>query len=357
MANRSQRRELISALEKVRDDRTLITYLTSTRSNLEAQMAMDAIPVVHRHLEAIETSKEETRIDLFLHSNGGDGTVPWRLVTLIREFSNEFNVLVPHRAFSAATLTALGADQVVVHRMGMLGPIDPTANHPFNPADPNNPGQLLGISVEDLSSYIALVKEDVGIQHEDELVQAFNILAEKVHPLALGNVKRATSQSRMMGEKLLNLRPGEDFNSHELTEIVHKLTSELYFHGHPINRSEARDDVRLSFVVDATPEEENAMWNLYLAYEEEMKLQTPFDLMHELAARNALPDPPQLQPQLGNPPTIATSSLGAHKLAYVESHGRCDVSKVDLEVTAQRDALGKFQANMLSTAGGWEEET
>jgi hypothetical protein len=354
---RTERLELISALEKVRGGRKVITYLTSTRPNLEAQMAMDAVPVVYEHLRTITTPKEETKIDLFICSNGGDGTVPWRLVTLIREYCCEFNVLVPHSAFSAATLTALGADTVVMHPMGMLGPTDPTANHPFNPTDPNNPGQVLGISVEDVSSYIDLVKQDVGITHEDELVQAFNILARKVHPLALGNVKRATSQSRMMGEKLLNLRAGEQFGSHDVAEIIDKLTSQLYFHGHPINRTEAREDVRLNFVVDATPEEEEAMWNLYSAYRDEMNLLKPFDVIHELAAMGQLPPVPPLNPQMGNLPTIVTADLGDANLAYIECSARSDISRATLQVTAQRDVMGKVQANLTSVAGGWVTET
>src|SRR4029077_1047132 len=101
---------------------------------------------------------------------------------LLREFCDQLCVLVPHRAFSAATLACLGADKVIMHPMGMLGPTDPTVTNEFNPQNPMNPNQLLGISVEDVASYIALVREDVGIRHEDELVQAFNILADKVHP-------------------------------------------------------------------------------------------------------------------------------------------------------------------------------
>lgn len=356
MATRQRRLELISALESARDGRTLIAYLTSTRPGLEGQMAMDAIPVIHRHLQALGTPKDQARIDLFLHSNGGDGTVPWRLVTLIREFCSEFNVLVPHNAFSAATLTALGADRVVMHPMGMLGPTDPTATHPFNPPNPNAPGQVLGISVEDVSSYIGLVREDVGIQHEDELVQAFNILAQQVHPLALGNVKRATSQSRMMGEKLLNLRPGDDFGTHELTEIIQKLTSQLYFHGHPINRTEAREDVRLSFVEDASKQVETAMWDLYEAYQEEMQLLTPFDPIQEIAARAGLPAPASFQPQLGNPPNVATHDIGPLNYAYVESLARTDVFHQSIQVTVQRDVVGGTQFNVLRTAAGWDQE-
>lgn len=356
MPTRDERVALIRALEEVRG-RKVIAFLNSTRPNLESQMAMDVIPVVHEHLRTITTSKDDTKIDLFLHSNGGEGTVPWRLVTLIREYCSEFNVLVPHNAFSAATLTALGADKVIMHPMGMLGPTDPTANHPFNPPDPNNPGNVLGISVEDVASYIDLVKDDVGIQHEDELVQAFAILARKVHPLALGNVKRATSQSRMMGEKLLSLRPGDEFGSHDIDEIIQKLTSQLYFHGHPINRTEAREDVRLSFVVDATPEEEEAMWELYEAYRDDMKMRKQFDVTQELVARNALPAAPPVNPQLGNPPNTDTTNLGEYRLACIESEARTDVSTVELEVTTVRGADGKLQFNLIATRAGWSADT
>jgi len=202
VSTRDERVQLIRALEKARGGTKVITYLTSTRGNLETQMAMDVVPYVYEHLRTITTPRDKTTIDLFIHSNGGDGVVPWRLVPLIREKCSRFNVLVPHRAFSAATLTALGADSIVMHPLGSLGPTDPTVTNEFNPQNPQNPSQLLGVSVEDVSSYIGLVTEDVGIRHEEELVQAFAILAEKVHPLALGNVKRATSQSRMMGEKV-----------------------------------------------------------------------------------------------------------------------------------------------------------
>jgi ClpP class serine protease len=198
---REQRLKIIESIEKERGSR-VITYVTSTRKNLEVPMAMDAVRRIYDHLE---TGSANGKVDLFLHSNGGEGTVPWRLVTLIRERAERFAVLVPFRAFSAATLTVLGADEVVMHPMGMLGPTDPTVANAFNPPDPTNPMKRLGISVEDVTAYIALIKEDAGIQHEDELVKAFNRLAKQVHPLALGNVKRSLSQSRMMAEKLLSL--------------------------------------------------------------------------------------------------------------------------------------------------------
>jgi hypothetical protein len=360
---RDERRELIEQLEAARDGRTVLAYVTSTRNNLESQMAVDVIPVIYRHLEALTTSPAETRIDLFIHSNGGDGIVPWRLVTLLREFCREFNVLVPHRAFSAATLTALGADCVVMHPMGMLGPTDPTVANRFNPPDPQNPKQLLGISVEDVSSYISLVKHDVGIHHEDELVQAFNMLAEKIHPLALGNVKRATSQSRMLASKLLRQKAGEPkIDERELDEIVEKLTSQLYFHGHPINRQEAREDLRLGFVRDASQDEESAMWALYEAYATDMRLDEDFQPLQEVYARNPIDTPPA--PQMAGPgqlgaTTINTASdkVGPLSAAYVESTARCDVNIAEFDVTIRKDWLGELAATASLVRSGWEEES
>ena len=56
-------------------------------------MAIDMIRKVYEHLAMIEEDKRgKIDIDLFLVSNGGDGTVPWRLVTLIKEFAKKFSV-------------------------------------------------------------------------------------------------------------------------------------------------------------------------------------------------------------------------------------------------------------------------
>jgi hypothetical protein len=363
MATRAERVELIKALEEVRGGTTVITYVTSTRPSLEAPMAMDVIPIIYQHLQALETAPDQTKIDLFLHSNGGDGIVPWRLVTLIREYCSEFDVLIPHRAYSAATLTALGADHVVKHPMGMLGPTDPTVANPFNPPHPQNPSQLLGISVEDVASYISLVRDDVGIQHEDELVQAFNLLARKIHPLALGNVKRATSQSRMMAGKLLRQKALEEkLDERELEEIIDKLTSQLYYHGHPINRGEAREDLRLTFVEEDVPRAvEDAMWALYEAYADDMQMEEEFLPLQDIYAQNPIqtPAPPQMAMGQVSPANIgvATADLGPLPMVYVESRTRTDTRTVNFEVTVRKEWTGELNANVALVAAGWEAET
>ena len=342
---KTERLAIISKLQEVRGT-FLISYITSTRQGLEIPMAMDSIRKIYEHLGSVAKDKDEVNVDLFLHSNGGDGTVPWRLVTLIREYANKFSVLVPHRAFSAATLTALGADSVVMHPMGMLGPTDPTVTNPFNPPDPQNPAQKIGISVEDVSAYIGLIKDDVGIHHEDELVQAFNKLAEQVHPLALGNVKRSISQSRMMARKLLGLHMNTDTDAHKIKEIVDNFTSKLFYHGHPINRKEAKGHVGLCTVDDPSEEVEKLMWQLYLDYEAEIKMEEPFQPAMEFVTKN-----PTLP--LG---TGAITDVETAKLAFMESAERTDVLSIDYQISGMQNPDGSTQVNVLFRRQGWVQE-
>lgn len=234
---------------------------------MNASMADDQVREMFDHLLGLP-SRPVSKLDIFIASNGGSGVIPWRLVSLFREFAKSFNVLVPYRAYSAATLVALGADEIVMHPFGELGPIDPTVSNQFNPKLPN--GAPIGISVEDVKAYINFIKKTVGITHEDELVKTIEILAQQVHPLALGNVERFVSQSRMIARKILKTHMSEK-GEHAIDEIVENMTSKLFFHGHPINRREAADDLDLKICSAPSPELETAMWELYLDYESELK--------------------------------------------------------------------------------------
>lgn len=320
----------------------VLCYITSTRNNLDVPMAMDSIRKIFDHLSLIPyEEKGKKDIYLYLVSNGGDGTVPWRIVTLIREYAKKFHVLIPYRAYSAATLTALGADSIIMHPMGMLGPTDATVANPFNPPDPNNPNNKVGISVEDVTAYISLIKEDVGITHEDELVKAFNKLAEQIHPLALGNVKRSLAQSRLMAHKLLELHMTNPKDQHEIKDIVDNLTSKLYYHGHPINRKEAKDQIGLSTIVIPSQNLENLMWDLYLEYEKEINPEEPFNPTNEFIKQNK------------SLATNASSEITINsKLAFIESENRTDYLEIEHKILGKKQPEGLFQ--VISTIQGLE---
>lgn len=304
-------------------------------------MMMDAVRRIYDHVRRMRNQD----IDLFIHSDGGDATVPWRLVNVIRECAKKFSVLVPHHAFSAATLTALGADEVVMHRMGVLGPTDPNVRNEFNPKDEHTK-RPLGINVEDVTAYLQLIKHDAGIQHQDELVQAFNILAEKVHPLALGNVKRFLVQSRMMAKKLLSLHMKETPDEHKIDELVDAFTTKFYYHGHPINRTEATSEIGLPTVSIPSLRLENSMWWLYLDYEREMKLETAFDPGGEFVA-----DFPKLKTK-----ETATTKPKTAKVVCIESSKRADTKQHEYQIFGekQKDGSVNWSVNLLRER--WTQE-
>ena len=293
---KNTRRALISEISGLRDS-VVVSYLTSIRQNGGAQISEDAVRAFFEHLLLLQ-SRPIPRLDIFLCSNGGNGVVPWRLISLFREFADHIGVLIPFRAYSAATMLALGADEIVMHPFAEMGPIDPTVSNDFNPTDVNT-NQKLGISVEDVKSYISFVKDTVGIRHEDELIKAVEILANKVHPLALGNVERFISQNRMIARKILNTHMSGDPSQHKIEEVIETLASKLYFHGHPINRKEAKEELGLKVTENPPPALETAIWKLYIQYETLLQNDSVFDPIGELW-RTA---PPQAQPPLpGIPP-------------------------------------------------------
>jgi len=339
---KENRVELIRQLQKARNNTIVICYVTSTKPNLVYQMADDAIRLIYEHLQSIPKDSKPN-IDLFLYSAGGAGTVPWRLVNLVREFSSSFELLIPYKAYSAATLVALGADKIWMHSMGELGPVDPKVANEFNPIDTQ--GRTIGINVEDVASYISFIK-DAGIKNQKDLIQALTLLGNKVHPLALGNVHRFYSQARLMGQKLLLLHTPKK-EKRKIKEIVDNLTAKLYYHGHPINRKEAKE-FGLK-VEEPNNEIEDLMWRLYLEYEKEMEMLAPFKPVNMLNEANQ----DRLQINV--------------KGVYIESQFRTDIFNSEIEIVrftatpqgqapAQDIARLRGQAQITILRDGWQTE-
>jgi hypothetical protein len=297
----TERRAILQQIEEARGSH-VVSFITSLRPGVPGMIADDSVRIFFDQLELLPSRPVE-KLDIFLCSNGGESTVPWRLVALFREYADAFNVLIPYRAYSAATLLALGADEIVMTPFAELGPIDPSVSNEFNPKD-SATQQRMAISVEDVSAYVNFIKLTVGITHEDELIRAIEILANNVHPLALGNVDRFLSQSRMIARKILRTHMPEA-EEHTIAEIVENMASKLYFHGHPINRREAKNDLRLK-VVNAPPTVEAAMWALYKDYEGEFQNQDWFNPSGDLVelARQQQNQPPQVQLPPQMPPQI-----------------------------------------------------
>lgn len=259
---REERINLIKQIEQKRKSKVLV-YFCADRPPAGSQISPDAVRPLYEHLLAIAPTKLK-KLDLFLYSIGGMVEAPWRIVTMLREFSEKLTVIIPYKAYSAATLIALGSDEIIMGKKGELGPIDPTlrAVMPI----PGSPQPMpIEFGVEDISSYLTFVKEVAGLTDQSALGKSIAVLADKFSPPILGSIQRMHSHIRLVARKLLSLcKP--PMEERRITSIVQALTEKIYAHGHGIGRREAKE-MRLQIGKDRDAGLEGLIWKLYLCYE------------------------------------------------------------------------------------------
>ena len=290
------RKQLIEQIGELRNSR-VITYVTSDRQGpFNARIAMDVIPLMSKQLQTIQKTED---IDLFLYSAGGDTMVPWRLVSMIREYCDKFSVIIPYKAHSAATMIALGSDEIVMSNLSELSPIDPSTANVFNPQDPQNPQNKIPISVEDVMAYFDLAKNKFGIKNDEELSHVFLKFIEsnpQIHPLALGNVNRIHNLIRILAKRLIkshNVQTQEE----EVEKIVDYFTEKLYSHQYVIGRKEAKEDLGLKTVQYADDFLSKTMSDLYEEYNQELNFGNMWNPENELGP-NAMQNQKRLQNRL-----------------------------------------------------------
>lgn len=72
--------------------------------------------------------KEVAQIDVLIHSPGGSPEATERIVDVLRGRFQQVSFLVPHSAYSAATMLALSGEEIILLPSASLGPIDPQIN-------------------------------------------------------------------------------------------------------------------------------------------------------------------------------------------------------------------------------------
>lgn len=262
---------LINRIQELRGSNVLV-YFTGDRQPIATRISEDAVPVLYKHLlQFARSTPQKQKIDLFLYSRGGDVSIPWRIVTMIREFCEDFCVLIPYKAHSAATMISLGADEIVMGKKAELSPIDPTLVRAVTGEAGVAPPE---ISVEDVSSYISFMRERAGISDQVALAQVVSQLANHLTPLTLGSVNRQYSHIRLVARKLLTSRK-EKIEESRIGAIVEVLTEKMYSHGHAIGRREAKE---LGLPI-CEPDEslEALIWSLYQKYEGLLQLNQVID--------------------------------------------------------------------------------
>ena len=78
--------------------------------------------------DLINSIQGSDSIDVLMHSPGGYPDATERIVEILRNKFKEVHFLIPHSAYSAATMLALSGNSITLHPSATMGPIDPQIN-------------------------------------------------------------------------------------------------------------------------------------------------------------------------------------------------------------------------------------
>jgi ClpP class serine protease len=157
-------------------------------------------------LRAIQMTDADVPLDLVLHTPGGLVLAALQIAKAVREHKATVTVFVPHYAMSGGTLIALAADEIVMCKHSVLGPIDPQLGD--SPA----------------ASLIKVVGEKPVAKIDDRTL----VLAD-VGRKAIAQVKQAASE-------LLTRRLAAE----QADVLAEKLTAGTWTHDYPIWASTAK---------------------------------------------------------------------------------------------------------------------
>jgi ClpP class serine protease len=219
---------VFSALQPVLRQRMLETMRTRKISQIERKRGSRVILLVHRQetmrllgfpvmryidvndseevLRAIQMTDDDVPLDIVLHTPGGLVLAALQIARAIDAHKGKVTIFVPHYAMSGGTLISLAADEIVMCRHSVLGPVDPQLGH--LPA----------------ASLIKVVEQKPIAEIDDQTL----ILAD------VG--RKAIAQIREAVRSLLAARMPAD----QAAQLADKLSAGTWTHDYPISADEAK---------------------------------------------------------------------------------------------------------------------
>lgn len=117
----------IRNLEKMRGTRVITLIHRQESVGFLGMFARNFINIEDSEelLRAIRLTSSDTPIDLIVHTPGGLLLAASQIAAALNKHPSKVTVFVPHYAMSGGTLIALAADEIVMDRHAVLGPVDP----------------------------------------------------------------------------------------------------------------------------------------------------------------------------------------------------------------------------------------
>lgn len=190
---------------------------------------------IYSALSARENNKDKALL-LILYSSGGLVESAYLISKCCQEYCKKFVVVIPRQAKSAATLLAMGADEIHMGLMSELGPIDPQIG--------TYPALGLGYAVEYLASLCKRYPESSNM-----FARYLSLSLDLTH---LGYLERVSESAAQYAERLLKNKklPSEQSPASVASRLVYSYKD----HRFVIDRKEAETFLGTDFVKHDTEE-------------------------------------------------------------------------------------------------------
>lgn len=202
------RQRTIAKIEKERGSRVILLVHRQETMSLLGFPVMKFIDIndSEQVIRAIQMTGSDVPIDLVLHTPGGLVLASLQIARAVKGHGGKVTAFVPHYAMSGGTLIALSADEIVMDRHAVLGPVDPQMG--------NSPA----------ASFLKVLEKKPIEKVEDNSIVMADI-AEK-----------ALRQMKLDVTDLLADKMGKE-KAEELSQLLSQGT---WTHDHPISWNEAK---------------------------------------------------------------------------------------------------------------------
>ena len=243
------RKELFIQIEKELGGK-IISYIENSNHPLAGIRAQNII-----HFEDLLRSTGNSNNGfLLINSLGGNSDVVEKLLRMCRERFDNFTVIVPNFAKSAATMLCLGADKIMMGYLAELGPIDPQISE--------SPGQPF-LPARSFIDGLNLIRQNV--KSGDPPVMYYPML-QKIRPEIIPICESALTDAQQFAEKWLSNYMLKD-NKEQAKKVSEWLSDGKTYksHGKVIDYYEVKDRLKLNAEkIDPKTKLWSMIWELYV---------------------------------------------------------------------------------------------
>ena len=258
---RIKRQSIIKKIEEI-TNRKLIVY-TASFQHPAGSIQKQEIPIIEDLLASVSESKNKS-IDLMMHSPGGELGATEKILQMIRERFDNFRMIVPNQAKSAATMLGLGSDEILMGYLSELGPIDPQILKTL----PN--GTFIFIPAHALINTLEHIKNQI---RNNEPYQVYMPILSNIEPEMIDICQKAISESSEVAEQWLKKYMLRGYPEEAIKKVVEDLGSTKVYktHGKMISAVQAKSMGLNVTLIDKEDTLWKLIWELY--YRSEIELE------------------------------------------------------------------------------------